>query len=1090
MHDAHRAAIPQLQDHRILRSKPRGKRMPVWIASALLACCRMTIAPARADVLHLDGNYSPTTGGPATITDDVILDGPVILTPVFVFSTSEYTFTGTVSGPGGFVIDNGGILELNGNNSFAGGITFTCPTAFYPLLIASKPGALGSGNLLFNLSQSSGALVQFQMQPGPTTSFTQPLVINSSGSISATTVFLGAAGSTLGQQVSVPSLSVTGSAAVSFGQTPGGSPDLAWSVGPLQLNGGTLALTSSTTIYSTNLNGTAFSTSFLAYSPTISLGPISESASSAIVVSQNTQVHLTSTGDYSGGTTINGAQLFADVPHALGTGPVTLTNNGTLTLNATDAASQPLSGGYIEYNANGAASGHNISNTILSIGPAVTSFSDGAATDTFSNVAGLKGNSTELAMFDRGIGGGTANVSFAPLATIENTDGTLPTVHNLGTNADLALGLATQGSSSLPVTVGTGTPWGGFISGNYSGQITANSSFLVESTTFANGSASSFTIVAPGPSAPITVTLDNVTFGASTPSFFGVAQFTNGSPGSVTLSAPNALGGGGGTAPVPMEVTAQSNLVVTDPLAINGPVHLDAGSTLTIQGPGLAGTGSISRDAGAVTINLANPQALDNDGQVQFVQAGDTFALGASNLDGLDALGTGKNFEIVGTTFTQNISLRLDAASMFSSGSAILAPTAGSNFTVFIGPDGGTLIGGPLLRVSAPISAQGVVTILSPAGTSKVVLDNPGNQFQSTINAVSGILEATSPGALGGATINAMGASLFFDSSAPNLPVEYDNPIIITGNLAEPVQGMNTGSLTLGNVTLAGGTLTFSTLTLASLTISTLTLTGTGAFSTASIGTLHIGALTQNGTTSTAANLSTGQANPNIQFHITGPVSLTGPISIGASVYLDGTVFSSNSALTVGTEPNALLGGTGTIHRSVAFGSFGGTISPGDLSTAINPQSLPGALSVDSLSLTNASLTWNLGQPGVIGGPFNDLVAVSGDLTLPSQLLMTVIPGSGFAPGVYTLFAYGGTLFEPQGGTSLSPPSGIGGYSASLDLSTPGQVNLDITGVPEPASLCPLLLAAATLLRRRRSRPRSYAERRTAGIRHLFPRFL
>jgi hypothetical protein len=153
------------------------------------------------------------------------------------------------------------------------------------------------------------------------------------------------------------------------------------------------------------------------------------------------------------------------VAGALGTAPVA--NTGTLTLNATNAVGNSVTGGTVFYNANGAAGGHAVQQANVFIGAAVTSLSNGSTSDFFANVTGLHGSGAVLAALDRGIGGGTANISFAPFAALEGTDGTLPAVQHLGTNADLTLYFGSP--SALPVTVGTGTPWGRLFGGPYRG---------------------------------------------------------------------------------------------------------------------------------------------------------------------------------------------------------------------------------------------------------------------------------------------------------------------------------------------------------------------------------------------------------------------------------------------------------------------------------------------------------------------------------------------------------------------------------------------------------------------------------------------
>ncbi len=119
------------------------------------------------------------------------------------------------------------------------------------------------------------------------------------------------------------------------------------------------------------------------------------------------------------------------------------------------------------------------------------------------------------------------------------------------------------------------------------------------------------------------------------------------------------------------------------------------------------------------------------------------------------------------------------------------------------------------------------------------------------------------------------------------------------------------------------------------------------------------------------------------------------------------------SATTV--KSGATLSGTGTIAAGVTVAD-GGTISPGNGAGNI------GTLSVGGLALSaNSILDFTLGTPNVIGGPTNDLIAVSGALTLDG--LLNVTAGSGFGNGTYTLITYG-SLAADNGLTVQTLPSG------------------------------------------------------------------
>ncbi|WZB75776.1 hypothetical protein WJ972_06365 [Achromobacter insuavis] len=68
--------------------------------------------------------------------------------------------------------------------------------------------------------------------------------------------------------------------------------------------------------------------------------------------------------------------------------------------------------------------------------------------------------------------------------------------------------------------------------------------------------------------------------------------------------------------------------------------------------------------------------------------------------------------------------------------------------------------------------------------------------------------------------------------------------------------------------------------------------------------------------------------------------------------------------------------------------------SPGDTTGA------PGTLTINGdLTLGNtATLSYNFGQAGTVGGPLNDLTIVKGNLTLDGTLNVATPPGGSFDP--------------------------------------------------------------------------------------------
>jgi autotransporter-associated beta strand protein len=173
----------------------------------------------------------------------------------------------------------------------------------------------------------------------------------------------------------------------------------------------------------------------------------------------------------------------------------------------------------------------------------------------------------------------------------------------------------------------------------------------------------------------------------------------------------------------------------------------------------------------------------------------------------------------------------------------------------------------------------------------------------------------------------------------------------------------------------------------------------------------------------------------------------TGPTTVsGGTLQVNGSI--TGSAFTVLTD--ATLGGTG-ITGSVQVAD-GGAVAPG---VGI------GTLSIGSLTLSGLSeLEFQLGLPGVVGGTENDLLTISGDLTLDGML--QVIAGTGFGQGTYRLASYSGTL--NNGGLDLDSAFLTNFPGSHIDTNTLGEVNLVV--VPEPGSAV-LLLGSLLILGRR-----------------------
>ena len=140
----------------------------------------------------------------------------------------------------------------------------------------------------------------------------------------------------------------------------------------------------------------------------------------------------------------------------------------------------------------------------------------------------------------------------------------------------------------------------------------------------------------------------------------------------------------------------------------------------------------------------------------------------------------------------------------------------------------------------------------------------------------------------------------------------------------------------------------------------------------------------------------------------------------------------SNSAVQV--ESGATLGGTGAINGTVTVLKRRYPL-PGQHRCRHSDGRFAGVE-------LRIAVRLYLGTPGVVGG-VNDLVAVTGNLTLAGSLNIT--DAGGFGIGVYRLFNYGGTLSNNVM-TIGTVPNGVTPGALTIQTSVANQVNLVVSG--------------------------------------------
>ncbi len=225
----------------------------------------------------------------------------------------------------------------------------------------------------------------------------------------------------------------------------------------------------------------------------------------------------------------------------------------------------------------------------------------------------------------------------------------------------------------------------------------------------------------------------------------------------------------------------------------------------------------------------------------------------------------------------------------------------------------------------------------------------------------------------------------------------------------------------------------------------TLTLTGINTYT--GLTTLNGGDLVLQNKGAVAGNINLNSTASTLYFNNTGDITYDGVISgtgmltkngadvlklTGNNTWTGNTLVNSGmlivngdqskndggttgKKMTTTVKSGATLGGQGNIGGDVVIES-GAILSPGDYvngaSSAKDSLDINGSLTLRKDSVSN----FQLGQKHVSGGDFNDLVNVTGDLTLGGTLNVQEPKDGSFGPGVYRLFNYGGTLYNAEGG--------------------------------------------------------------------------
>jgi len=509
----------------------------------------------------------------------------------------------------------------------------------------------------------------------------------------------------------------------------------------------------------------------------------------------------------------------------------------------------------------------------------------------------------------------------------------------------------------------------------------------------------------------------------------------------------------------------------------NGVILANNGTTINITSlisDGGNNRGFIKTGAGTLTLSGANTFT----GGIQLSVGRLNFTTQANISSGTIAVtGVGTTINPLGTATTLTNNFTLPA--LITGRVTFVVPSTSS--TVL----NGTITGG--VASPDPTGTGGTEFFFQGGAggqnTGALTLNGDNTGWLGTLNIQRG------PLLLGNA--NAAGSTVLrFDSNLPAAGViqftnsfTLANRIHLNSGTVNPigVGGALTG--TLSNVISSNGMLAIS-----KVGTGTLILTGANTYSggtTVSAGTLQIGDGGTAGSFSTGTvtnnatlafnrsdsvpidnvlagpgnfnQIGTGTTTLTAANTFTGPLNVSnGTLALGASSTLATNVINANGGIfDVSAIPGYTLiaGKTLTAGRTIAATdvlgspSIEGTISLGGTSVFRT------ATFGNNLTLNAGTVNFDLANTTTIGGGINDLLAVTGNLTLSGANNIAVTAANGLTNGTYTLFTYGGTLTGDATNLNLSGiAAGTTRQAFNFNTATTGSVLLSVAGSPENLS--------------------------------------
>ncbi len=520
---------------------------------------------------------------------------------------------------------------------------------------------------------------------------------------------------------------------------------------------------------------------------------------------------------------------------------------------------------------------------------------------------------------------------------------------------------------------------------------TANGTLTIASTIVENGGPLSLTKAGTG-----AVTLSSATTALTGPVYVMAGTLTVasnfGNVASLNIGAGGTLQfGTGGT------TGSYGSLTLNN----NGVFAINRSDNITLTNP-MTGTGGLTK-SGTGVLTLVNPTPWTGP---TLVNAGGGIALAADNV-----LPSGNfRFNAAGAVLRSADTNLRTIPNFFDIANDSVFGSAGTGDLLLTGTFA-TGAGAKILTinnttttVSGQVTGTASVNFVTKAGNGTLVLTNTTNNTPRPWAINAGTLQISSESNFGVNPTMTTTNSLQFNGGTLRTTASF--------SIDDPARG----------VTLLAGGGTFNTDASTTLTVANV-ITGAGNLTKTGNGIL------------TLTNTNSYTGSTIVQ---SGTLTLGAGGSIASSTGLEPRA---GATLDVTSQPSFALGGaqtllgTGTVLGNVTAG-FGSTIAPG-------PANGVGTLGVTGgVTLSDSQLVYNLGANTTPGGTFNDLLSITGALSLSGTTTIQISP-TGVLGGTYRLINYTGAL---TGGAPNLVATSTTRYILTPNLSTPGQVNLTVSG--------------------------------------------